>query len=137
MEVVDHDLGLEPDGVLVALDVAAQLRPGALGVELRVALHILDEPVVAGHGRVVLQHVDDEVLLDGLLHGVAVEGAMGDLAVGLGTGVAKELQGPVLGGGGEGEVAGVVQELPGLHDRVDPVLGGLVLLLLAVLAEGH
>jgi hypothetical protein len=32
--VVHHDLGLEPDGVLVALDVAAQLLLGLLGVEL-------------------------------------------------------------------------------------------------------
>ena len=37
VEVVDHDLGLEPDGVVVALDVAAQLLLRALGVELRVA----------------------------------------------------------------------------------------------------
>ena len=34
VEVVDHDLGLEPDGVVVALDVAAQLLLRALGVEL-------------------------------------------------------------------------------------------------------
>ena len=38
VEVVDHDLGLEADGVVVALDVAAQLLLRPFGVELRVAL---------------------------------------------------------------------------------------------------
>ena len=42
MEVVHHDLGLEPDGVLVALHVAAQLLPGPLDVELRISFHRLD-----------------------------------------------------------------------------------------------
>ena len=42
VEVVDHDLGLEPDRVVVALDVAAQLLLRALGVELRVVLDRLD-----------------------------------------------------------------------------------------------
>jgi hypothetical protein len=68
VEVVDHDLGLEPDRVLVALDEAAQLLLGLLGVELRVVLHGLGEPVVAGYRRVVGQHVQDEALLDRLLH---------------------------------------------------------------------
>ena len=44
VEVVDHDLGLEPDRMVVALDVAAQLLLGALRVELRVALDRLDQP---------------------------------------------------------------------------------------------
>jgi hypothetical protein len=35
--VVHHDLGLEPDGVLVALDEAAQLLLRPFDVELRVA----------------------------------------------------------------------------------------------------
>ena len=79
VEVVDHDLGLEPDGVVVALDVAAQLLLRPLGVELRVALDLLDQLVVALDRRVVLQHVQDEALLDGLLHRVAVERPVLDL----------------------------------------------------------
>ena len=39
----------------------------------------------------MLQDVHDEALLDSLLHRVAVEGAMGDLAMGLGIGVPEEL----------------------------------------------
>ena len=70
VEVVDHDLRLQTDGVVVVLHVAAQLLPGPLGVELRVSLDRLDQAVVAVHRRVVLQHVDDEPLLDGLLHRV-------------------------------------------------------------------
>ena len=54
VEVVDHDLGLEPDGVVVALDVAAQLLLGPLGVELRVVFDRLDQLVVAVDRRVVL-----------------------------------------------------------------------------------
>ena len=80
MEVVDHDLGLEADGVVVVLDIAAQLFSGALHVELRVAHHRLDQPVVAVDRRVVGQHVDDEALLDRLLHRVDVEGPMPDRA---------------------------------------------------------
>src|SRR3954471_20635468 len=44
------------------------------------SVHGLHEPVVAGDGRVVPQHVQDEALLDRLLHGVAVEGAVADLS---------------------------------------------------------
>ena len=75
VEMVHHDLGLEPDGVVVALDILAQLLLRPLGVELRVALDLLDQLVVAVHGRVALEHVEDEALLDGLLHRVAVERA--------------------------------------------------------------
>ena len=39
----------------------------------RVVLHRLGQLVVAGHRRVVGQHVQDEALLDRLLHGVACE----------------------------------------------------------------
>ena len=41
VEVIDHDLGLEADRVVVALDVPAQLLLRPLGVELRVALDVL------------------------------------------------------------------------------------------------
>ena len=87
VEVVHHDLGLEPDRVVVALDVAAQLLLRLLGVELRVVLDLLDQLVVAVHRRVALEHVEDEAFLDRLLHRVAVEGPVLDLALGVaGTG---------------------------------------------------
>ena len=126
MEVVHHDFGLHADGVLVVLDVAAQLLPGPLGVELRVALRRLDQPVVAVHRRVVLQHVNDEAFLNRLLHAVDVEREMSDLLPG-GFRRAEYLQRLALWGRREGEVAGVGQELLGLHQPVDLVLGGLVL----------
>ena len=81
VEVVHHDLGLEADRVVVALDVAPQLLLRLVDVELRVVLDRFGELVVAHHRRVVRQHVQDEALLDRLLHGVAVEGAMLDRAV--------------------------------------------------------
>ena len=73
VEVVDHDLGLDADRVVVALDVVPQLLAGALDVELGVALDGLDEPVVAVDRRVAREHVEDEALLDRLLHRVGVE----------------------------------------------------------------
>ena len=74
VEVVHHDFGLQADGVLMVLDVSAQLLPGPFGVEFRVVSRRLDQPVIAVHRRVMLQHVDDEVFLNRLLHGVDVEG---------------------------------------------------------------
>ena len=53
VEVIHHDLGLEADRVVVALDVAAQLLLRPLGVELGVAFDGLDQPVIAVHRRVV------------------------------------------------------------------------------------
>ena len=116
MEVVHHDLGLEADRVVVALDIAAQLLLRLLRVELRVVLGLLDQLVVAVHRRVGLEHVEDEALLDRLLHRVAVEGPVLDLALGIGRQrLAKHLQRLVLGRGGEGEVAGVGQHLARRH----------------------
>ncbi len=89
VEVVDHDLGLEPDGVVVALDVAAQLLLGLLGVELRVVLGLLDQLVVAVHRRVALEHIEDEAFLDRLLHRVAVEGPVLNLPPSGGSGSPK------------------------------------------------
>ena len=121
MEVVDHDLCLETDGVVVVLDIAPQLLSGALLVELGVARHRLDQPVVAVHRRVMGQHVDDEALLDRLLHCVNMEGPVPDRAA-LGYGCAEDLERLVLGRGREGEVAGIAQQLLRLHQAVDHVL---------------
>ena len=135
VEVVHHDLGLEADRVVVALDVPAQLLLRLVHVELRVVLDRLGELVVAHHRRVVRQHVQDEALLDRLLHGVAVEGAMLDRAVRLRLRLAENFQGLVLGRGGEGEVARVGEQLARLHQAVDLVLEGLLLPLRTGLGE--
>ena len=116
--------------------VAAQLLPGALVVELGISLDLLDELVVALDRSVVPQHVQDEALLDRLLHGIAVEGTVLGLPIRV-VRLTENLQRLVLGRGGEGEVARVREELPRGHDAVDRVLGGLVLLLGAPLGERH
>ena len=136
VEVVDHDFGLEADGVVMVFDVAAQLSGGAAGVELGVLLDRFDEAVVAVDRGVVRQHIHDEAFLDGLLHGVAVEGEVAG-GIALGIGGAEDFECLVLGRGGEGEVAGVGQQLSALHEPVDDVLGGLLLGLGAGLAERH
>jgi len=51
VEVVNHDLSLEPDGVVVALDVAPQLSPCPLGVVIGVVHFRLMSAVVALDGR--------------------------------------------------------------------------------------
>ena len=136
VEVVHHDFGLQADGVLVVLDISAQLLPGPLGVELRVVSRRLDQPVIAVYRRVMLQHVDDEVFLNRLLHGVDVEGDVPGL-VSLGDRRAEDLQRLVLGRRREGEVAGVGQELLRLHQPVDRVLGGLVFSFVAGFSQCH
>ena len=113
--------------MVVALDEAPQFLLRLLDVELRVVLHRLGKPVVAGHRRVVRQHVQDEPLLDCLLHGVAVEGVVPDRAAGLRVRLAEDLQRLVLRGGGEREVAGVREQLARLHQTVDVVLWGFLL----------
>ena len=135
LEVVDHDLGLEPDRVLVPLDVAPELLAGLPDIELRVALHRLGELVVALDRRVVLEHVQDEPLLDRLLHAVVVERKMPDRAVALRLRVAEDLQRLVLRRGREGVVAGVGQQLARLHQALEPFIVGLVLAHLVRLAQ--
>ena len=46
MEMIDHDLGLEPDRMVIAFDIVAKLLGRALGVELWVGFDGLDEPIV-------------------------------------------------------------------------------------------
>jgi hypothetical protein len=132
--LLHHDARLLVDGIAVRLHVAAELLLRLAGVELRVPLDRLDQPVVAAHGRIAEKHVQDEAFVDGLLHAVDVERAMLDLAVFLER-LPEELQRLVLGRGGEGEVAGVRQELLGLDQAVDQVLDRLVLLFRARLRQ--
>ena len=145
MEVIDHDLGLLSDRVVVRLHVVPQFLRRSLRIELGIILDGLHQPVVALDRRVIGQHVQDEPLLDCLLHRVAVERAMLDLAcragaarqrrVALGIGFAEHLQRLVLRRGRESEVAGVRQHLPGLHDPVDLVLVALLFFRSAVLGQ--
>ena len=107
MEVVHHDFRLGADGFGVAFDEFAEFSLCPLGIELGVVLDGLQDVEVGIDGGVVSQHVQDEAFLDGLLHGVGVEWQVLDGAVVLRKRFTEQLQGLVLGGGGEGEVAGV------------------------------
>ena len=126
VEVVHHQLGLLPHGVPVPFHVGPELPLRLADVELGVVLHRLRQPVPALHWDVVGQHVQDEPLLDGLLHGVAVERPVPDHGA-VGHRLAEELERLVLRRRGEREVAGVGQHAPRLEDAVDPVLGRLLL----------
>ena len=69
----------------------------------------------------MLEHVEDEAFLDRLLHRVAVEGPVLDLARLAGR-LAEDFQRLVLRRGGEGEIARVRQHLAGLHAFLEGVV---------------
>jgi hypothetical protein len=52
LEVIDRDLGLESNGVIVALDIAPKLLLGPFRVEFRIIVDGLDERVVALDWRI-------------------------------------------------------------------------------------
>jgi hypothetical protein len=83
VEMIHHDLRFELDGVFLAFDVAAQFLARPFFIELRVVLYFFNQAVKAFHRRVGAQHIEDETLLDRLLHRVAVEWAVLDLAFGI------------------------------------------------------
>ena len=134
VEMIDHDLGFQPDRMVVALDIMAQLLGRALGIELRVGINGLDQPVVTVDRRVVAQHVQDEPLLDRLLHRVTVKRPMLDPVV-FGTGFAEHFQRLRLWRRGEGKIAGVGEHFSPLHNRIDLVFDGFVVV--AILRTGQ
>ena len=120
VEVVYHDLGFQPNCVIVALHVLAQFLLRPLGVELRIVFGLRNQLVIAGHRDVRLEHVKDEALLHRLLHCVDVEGTVLDLAFTVcGQRLAEHFQCFVLGRSGEREVAGVSQHLPRGHTLLE------------------
>jgi hypothetical protein len=50
LELIDRDLGLEPNGVIVALDVAPKLLLDPFRVEFRIIVDGLDELVARDRG---------------------------------------------------------------------------------------
>ena len=98
VEVLHHHFRLLRDVVRVQPHETSQGAGGLLPLHVRIVRTRLEQPVVGGIRRVVIQHVEDEALLDRLAHGVPV----GGLAA-----APEDLQGLVLRGRGEGEEAQV------------------------------
>ena len=94
VEVLDHHLGLLRDVVRVQLHEARQRLGGLLALDVRVVVAGFEQLEVGSVGRVVLQHVEDELFLDRLAHRVAVR----RLPI-----APKHGEGLVLRRGGEGE----------------------------------
>ena len=116
VKVIHHNLALEPDGVVVTFDVPMQFLFCFFGIEFRIILNLLDQFVVALDGGVALEHIKDKPLIDRLLHGVAVEGAVLHLAFNVGRQrFTKHFEGFVFGCCRESEVAGVGQHFAGSH----------------------
>lgn len=102
-EVLDDHLRVLGDGVLVGEGVPGEQAVGLRGVHLALVLILVHQLPVRVVRDVVPQRVEDEAFLDGLMHGVGVEGAVGRLAV-HGVFRAEEFEGLRLRGGGECEV---------------------------------
>ena len=98
LEVLDHHLGLLRDIVRMQPHESRQRQRGLLALDVGIVLACLEQPEVRPVRGVVLQHVEDELLLDRLPHGVAVRG----LPV-----TAEHGERLVLRGGGEGKEAQV------------------------------
>jgi hypothetical protein len=119
-KVIHHDLGLVADGCVVAFHIAPQLAAGVFAVEQRISLDRFCQPVVTADRHVVLQHIQDELFLDRLLHHVHMKWPSTDLALIIGRqGCAKEFQGLRLGRGGEGEIAGIGEQLAAANALLD------------------
>lgn len=112
-EGLHNDFGFLPDVLRVELLVLLDDLAGSGGGHLRVLRGGVGDLETGLVGHVVLQHVQDKALLDGLVHTVDMEGAEGAVLHGL----AEHLQRRVLRRGGEGEegqvlVLAVGQQLP-------------------------
>ena len=106
----DHHLGLLGDVVGVQPHEAGQSLSRLLALDVGVVLARLHQLVIGGVGRVILQHIHDEALFNGLPHGVAVKGLAGLAHL-----IAPEhRQGLVLRGGRKGEETEI---------RLTPALG--------------
>ena len=67
-EVLDDDLRFLPQVIRVQAQILAQSFIGLFGGVLRVISRGLPDPVIRLVRGVVLQHVEDEALFDGLTH---------------------------------------------------------------------
>ena len=72
--MLDDDLGLLGDVRRVQVDEAGQRRGRLALVQIGVVGDLLGQLEEAAVGRVALEHIEDEALLDGLAHGVQVVG---------------------------------------------------------------
>ena len=119
VEVLHHDTRLLLHRLRPALHEAAQLPYGLSALKFGVVSHLFADQVIAAVGGVTTKHVEDEALLDGLLHRVDVEGAMARLAIGAGKGFAEGLERLVLGRGRKGVEVGIGGHAPAGHVALD------------------
>ena len=102
-EVVEHDAGLLLDGVRGQIHIGGEQADGFLLFVFVVGGDGLDQLEVTLEGGVILEHVQNEVLFDGLAHGIDV---MGD-ELPVRVLVTEQLKRLVLGRGGEGKIGDV------------------------------
>jgi hypothetical protein len=113
------DLGLDVDRLLTAFHISPQLLLCLLAVKQSVLLDGLADLVVAAIGGVVGHHIEDEPLLNGLLHRIEVKWLEGAIRLQL----AEFLQRGTIWCGGKGEIGGVATHLARAHGLQAQVLG--------------
>ena len=102
-EVIKANLGLGIDRVRLEVYVRRKRPHGLASLVLLVVLNGLDELEVALECGVVLQHVQDEPLLNSLMHAIRVKGHVTALLIF----APEEFEGLVLRGGRKREVGDV------------------------------
>ena len=116
VKMLNDDVGFLLDGLGLAFDKSAEFLLGLFLVKHGVFLDGFHNLIEAGVGGVVFQHIHDEALFDGLLHGVLVERLVADFPGGLLERCAEHFKGLILGCCGEGIVVGVGHHLAAFDD---------------------
>ena len=121
MEMLNHHGGFLFDGEGGTYDKTPKFLLRPFFVEHGVILDGLHQAIKAVDGCIVGEYIENESFLNGLLHGIDMEGTMLDLAA-FGVRDAEGFEGLVLRGGSKGKVTGVFEELSPLHHGVDFIL---------------
>ena len=119
--MVNHDLSLLVNGILVVLNILAQLRRRPTSVKFRIIFYRLHQLVVTINRRVMLQHINDETFINRLLHRVRMKRHVLDHSARLLHWQPEYFQRPVLGRRRECEVTRVRQHPLALHNPIDLV----------------
>ena len=81
MKMIYHHRGLLGNNVRIPFDKGAQFLLSPLLVKHGVVFHLFGNLIPTVDGHVILQHIQDEAFLNGLFHGIDMEGPVFDLAV--------------------------------------------------------
>ena len=120
VEMVYHHRRFLGNDIGIPFDKGAQFLLSPLLVKHGVVFHLFDNLIPTVDGHVILQHIQDEAFLNGLFHGIDMEGPVFDLAVFF-IRRTKHLFRLVFRRSRKGEVTGCFYQFPSLYHGVDLV----------------